>query len=69
MIAVLHDLNLAAAYADRIALLAEGRLAGLGPPWVVLRDDLLGSVLDHPVIVTRSPCGDYRSWCRLEPED
>ena len=58
VIAVLHDLNLAAAYADRIALLAEGRLAGLGPPWAVLREDLLGSVFDHPVVVTRSPCGD-----------
>ena len=58
VIAVLHDLNLAAAYADRIALLDEGRLAGLGPPWAVLREDLLGSVFDHPVVVTRSPSGD-----------
>ena len=58
VIAVLHDLNLAAAYADRIALLDDGQLAGLGPPWTVLREDLLGSVFDHPVVVTRSPCGD-----------
>ena len=58
VIAVLHDLNLAAAYADRIALLDEGRWPGLGPPWAVLREDLLGSVFDHPVVVTRSPCGD-----------
>ena len=29
-----------------------------GPPWAVLREDLLGSVFDHPVVVTRSPCGD-----------
>ena len=34
------------------------RVAGLGPPWTVLREDLLGTVFDHPVIVTRSPCGD-----------
>ena len=58
VIAVLHDLNLAAAYADRIALLDEGRVAALGAPWSVLRADLLGGVFDHPVIVTRSPCGD-----------
>jgi iron complex transport system ATP-binding protein len=58
VIAVLHDLNLAAAYADRIALLDEGQLVGIGPPWAVLREDLLGNVFDHPVVVTRSPCGD-----------
>lgn len=58
VMAVLHDLNLAAAYADRIAILHEGRVAGLGPPWAVFREDLLGSVFDHPVVVTRSPCGD-----------
>ena len=58
VIAVLHDLNLASAYADRIALLDAGRLAGLGSPWAVLREDLLGSVFEHPVVVTRSPSGD-----------
>ena len=58
VVAVLHDLNLAAAYADRIALLDGGRLAGLGSPWAVLREDLLGSVFGHPVSVTRSPSGD-----------
>ncbi len=58
VVAVLHDLNLAAAYADRIALLDGGRIAGLGSPWAVLREDLLGSVFGHPVTVTRSPSGD-----------
>jgi iron complex transport system ATP-binding protein len=58
VVAVLHDLNLAAAYADRVALLDRGRLAGVGSPWSVLREDLLGAVFDHPVRVTRSPWGD-----------
>jgi iron complex transport system ATP-binding protein len=58
VVAVLHDLNLAAAYADRIALLDRGRLAGLGSPWTVLNESLLGSVFGHPVRVTRSPWGD-----------
>ena len=57
-VAVLHDLNLAAAYADRIALLDDGRAGGLGAPWAVLREELLGSVFDHPVVVASSPCGD-----------
>ena len=32
MIAVLHDLSLASAYADAAAVLCEGRLAWLGAP-------------------------------------
>ena len=58
VVAVLHDLNLAAAYADRIALLDRGRLVGAGSPWAVLREDVLGAVFGHPVRVLRSPCGD-----------
>ncbi len=58
VVAVLHDLNLAAAYADRIALLHRGRLAGLDAPWKVLRQELLEEVFDHPVVITRSPTGD-----------
>jgi iron complex transport system ATP-binding protein len=58
VVAVLHDLNLAAAYSDRLGLLHGGRLAGMGPPWDVLRQDLLETVFEHPVTITRSPAGD-----------
>jgi iron complex transport system ATP-binding protein len=58
VVAVLHDLNLAAAYADRIALLDRGSLAAVGTPWDVLREDVLGAVFAHPVRVLRSPWGD-----------
>ena len=56
-IVVLHDLALAAAYADRIALLESGRLVAIGPPREVLRPDLLSRVYRHPIHVVEGPGG------------
>ncbi|HEY0187655.1 MAG TPA: heme ABC transporter ATP-binding protein [Cellulomonas sp.] len=55
VVAVLHDLTLAAAYADRVAVLADGRLAGVGAPADVLRTELLTEVYRHPVEVFAHP--------------
>lgn len=41
---VLHDLNLAARYAQHIVLLDQGRVAAAGTPDEVLREDLLQAV-------------------------
>ncbi|GAB4097159.1 ABC transporter ATP-binding protein [Brachybacterium horti] len=43
-IVVLHDLNLAARYCDRVALLHEGRLLASGPPSAVLQGPQLERV-------------------------
>jgi iron complex transport system ATP-binding protein len=41
VIAVLHDLNLASFYADRILVLSEGRIAADGPPALALAPPVL----------------------------
>lgn len=55
IVAVLHDLNLASLYAERMLLLSEGRVVGDGPPEKVMEPQLLGqvygcslSLLAHP---------------------
>jgi iron complex transport system ATP-binding protein len=44
VLTVLHDLNLAAAYADEIVLMHRGAVAAMGSAAEVLRDDLLSRV-------------------------
>ena len=51
----LHDVNQAAIWADRIALLAEGRLLAVGPPGDVLTPELLSLAYRCPVAVERYP--------------
>jgi iron complex transport system ATP-binding protein len=55
VVAVLHDLDLAAAYGDRIALVADGRLTACGRPDDVLTRALLSEVYGCPVDVVPDP--------------
>ncbi|HVV94410.1 MAG TPA: heme ABC transporter ATP-binding protein [Hyphomicrobiales bacterium] len=55
VLAILHDLNLAAMFADRIAVVHDGRLAGIGPPGEVLNDALLHEVFGVPLQVGAVP--------------
>ena len=48
---VLHDLNLAARFADRIVLMSEGSIVLTGRPNVVLQEDLLSEVYGTPITV------------------
>ncbi len=52
---VLHDLNLAATFADRIAILRDGRLVAVGSPWETLTEPLLSDTFACPVTITRHP--------------
>jgi iron complex transport system ATP-binding protein len=51
----LHDLNLAAAYCQRLYLLQEGRIVAAGPPAQVLTPELLREVFLVDVIVGEHP--------------
>ena len=56
VLTALHDLNLAASYADQVVVLFRGRVVAAGPPKVVLTSRIIGdvygvtaTVLKHPV--------------------
>ena len=51
ILTVLHDLNLAALYCDRVALLKAGRLIRLGPPAEVITYRMLTEVYETEVYV------------------
>ncbi|AYF75757.1 heme ABC transporter ATP-binding protein [Nocardia yunnanensis] len=55
VVVVLHDLGVAAAYADRVAVLDAGRIAADGPPRDILTPELLTRVYRHPVDVFDHP--------------
>lgn len=55
VLVILHDLSLAAACADRIVLLSQGRIRADGPPERVLDEQLVSEVYDHPVRIIPSP--------------
>ena len=56
-VAVLHDLNAAARFADRIALMRDGRLVGLGCPADVLTNASLRDAYGVDVCILAGPDG------------
>jgi iron complex transport system ATP-binding protein len=54
----LHDLNLAARYADRIALLVDGEIKASGTPRRVLTPELISEAYHLPVVVIPHPFAD-----------
>lgn len=55
VLAVLHDLDVAAAYSDRIVLLDKGRVAANGTPTQVCTEERLSRVYQHPIEVLEHP--------------
>ncbi|RLF11292.1 MAG: heme ABC transporter ATP-binding protein [Thermoprotei archaeon] len=55
VVAVLHDLNLAARYCDRLVLMSHGRIRALGPVEEVLRSEVIEEVYGVEVEVRKHP--------------
>ncbi|WP_157016198.1 heme ABC transporter ATP-binding protein [Mesorhizobium xinjiangense] len=58
VIAILHDLNLTAMFADVVFVMHRGRLAAAGTPTEVLRDDIIARVFECDMKVGILPRGD-----------
>lgn len=58
VLSAIHDLTLAGQFADRLMLLAHGRIAAAGPAEAVLRADVLADHFGPGVQVLRTDAGD-----------
>ncbi|MCX6034560.1 MAG: ABC transporter ATP-binding protein [Chloroflexi bacterium] len=58
VLVALHDLNLAARYADRVALLVDGEIKAMGTPQQVLTPELISMAYHLPVQVIPHPFAD-----------
>ena len=55
VVAVMHDLNLTAMFADAVCVLDAGRVAATGAPRQVLTSDILSRVYDCDLRVSTPP--------------
>ncbi|WEM41091.1 heme ABC transporter ATP-binding protein [Photobacterium sp. DA100] len=59
VIIVIHDLNLAAQYADRLVIINHGKIQADGSPEEALTADTIKSVYGWPVCITHHPIEGY----------
>ena len=57
IVIVLHDINFAGHYADRICAMKDGAVVEYGPSREIMTDDVLTRVFDTPVRVVDGPTG------------
>lgn len=58
IVAVLHDINLAAAYSDELILMKNGTIYNQGTPENIIREDIIKEVYDLDVYITKNPLTD-----------
>jgi iron complex transport system ATP-binding protein len=57
VLAILHDLTLAARFADRVLVMDRGRLIAEGPPRAVFTPELMASVFGVEAVIAESEVG------------
>ncbi len=67
-VGVVHDLNLAARFADHVVLLAHGRVLAAGPPAEVCRAELIEEAFGIRPVVQMAPSGRIHLLFGDEPE-
>ena len=55
ILVILHDLNLASHFADKIAIMKGGEIKAFGKPEEIMRDDFLTSIYEVPIKVKYDP--------------
>jgi iron complex transport system ATP-binding protein len=55
VVVILHDLNLAAAFGDRVCVMRDGRIVADGVPWQTMTETLLSDVFDCKIAVHEHP--------------
>ncbi|MGB9799324.1 MAG: ABC transporter ATP-binding protein [Thermanaerothrix sp.] len=66
---VLHDLNHAVRYADRVALLVAGRLWAWGTPQEVLQPEVLSRAFGVTIVMTEAAPDGYPLFIPLPPDE
>lgn len=68
VIVVLHDLNLASLYCDRLLLLKEGKIHSVGSPEEILTYSVIEEVYKTPVVVEKNPVSSRPLICLVPGE-
>ena len=55
ILVILHDLNLASHFADKIAIMKDGEIKAFGKPEEIMKDDFLTSIYEVPIKVKYDP--------------
>ena len=55
ILVILHDLNLASHFADKVAIMKDGEIKAFGKPEEIMTDDFLTSIYEVPIKVKYDP--------------